>query len=403
VSRLAWRDPPLGTMSLPKARLDLSAGFGSGLARRPEDPPGRIWAVCDCGPNLKLSTARTRYGLDAVDESRAGPGAKIMPRPDLGPALAELQLFEDRVELVRTIRLADRAGRPVSGLPVAGGERAYSLAGRPFDPDPSGADTEGVAALAGGDFWIGDEYGPSLLRVDRNGQVALRLVPAGSEGRFQGAGYPVAGSLPAIAARRRLNRGFEALALSPDEQWLYFAFQSPLGDPDADAAAPSRHLRLWKLDAGSGSVVAQFLYPLDPPESFARDSARGPVGWDDLKVCELAAAGAQHLLVLERGSESAKVHRVKLGGAAEIPPVHLDAATRPTIEQLSAQDRLDVPVLAKERLFTSDDAPQVAADLEGMVLLSPSELLMVTDNDFGVEGAETSFWRIRFDAPVADG
>jgi hypothetical protein len=32
-----------------------------------------------------------------------------------------------------------------------------------------------------------------------------------------------------------------------------------------------------------------------------------------------------------------------------------------------------------------------------MAILSPTELLLVTDNDFGVEGAETSFWRVTFE------
>jgi hypothetical protein len=35
-----------------------------------------------------------------------------------------------------------------------------------------------------------------------------------------------------------------------------------------------------------------------------------------------------------------------------------------------------------------------------MALLSPSELILVNDNDFGVEGAETSFWRVSFDQPI---
>jgi hypothetical protein len=57
-------------------------------------------------------------------------------------------------------------------------------------------------------------------------------------------------------------------------------------------------------------------------------------------------------------------------------------------------------VLEKERVFSSDDHPEVAADLEGMAILSLSELLLVSDNDFGVEGAETSFWRLRFERPL---
>jgi hypothetical protein len=56
--------------------------------------------------------------------------------------------------------------------------------------------------------------------------------------------------------------------------------------------------------------------------------------------------------------------------------------------------------VAKALVFTSDDAPEVAADLEGMIVLSRSELLLVNDNDFGVEGTHTRFWRIRFDEPI---
>ena len=57
-------------------------------------------------------------------------------------------------------------------------------------------------------------------------------------------------------------------------------------------------------------------------------------------------------------------------------------------------------MLAKRLLFSSDEAPEVGADLEGMAILSPTELLLVNDNDFGVEGAETGFWRVRFDQPL---
>jgi hypothetical protein len=33
-------------------------------------------------------------------------------------------------------------------------------------------------------------------------------------------------------------------------------------------------------------------------------------------------------------------------------------------------------------------------------MLSPFEILLAPDNDFGVEGAETEFWRIGLDANV---
>ena len=59
-----------------------------------------------------------------------------------------------------------------------------------------------------------------------------------------------------------------------------------------------------------------------------------------------------------------------------------------------------LPALEKTLVFSSDHAPEVAADMEGMAVLSPTELVLVSDNDFGVEGAETGFWKITFAEPV---
>lgn len=398
--RLDWADAPLGEIELPKGTMRFRSGFGSGLSRRAGDPPGIVWAVGDRGPNIKVKAAVKLYGLDRLEPLRSEAGAKIMPRLDLGPALAELRVAGDRVELVRSLRIADAGGRPVSGLPVPGGphtrcEPAFDLAGEPLDPDPSGLDTEGIAALPDGGFWVGDEFGPSLVRLDSGGRVVKRLVPEGVA--LEGAAYPVEARLPAIAARRQLNRGFEAIALSGDGAWLYLAFQSPLAHPDEAAHERARHVRLWRLDAATGEIAAQYLYPLDPPDTFRRD---GPLEWSDLKVSELCWAGPDSLLVLERGSETTKIYRVELSEPFELDPVHLDPATQPTVEQLSTGDDPGFPVLAKRLLFTTDDAPEIAADLEGMAILSDCELLLVNDNDFGVEGAQTGFWRVRFDQPL---
>ncbi|HYW16588.1 MAG TPA: esterase-like activity of phytase family protein [Allosphingosinicella sp.] len=404
VERLDWADAPLGEIQLPKGTMRFRSGFGSGLSRRTGDAPGIVWAAGDRGPNIKVKTAVELYGLDRLEALASEDGAKIMPRLDLGPALAELRIAGDRVELVRNLRIADSSGRPVSGLPIPGGphtrhEPAFDLDGRKLPPDPSGLDTEGVAALADGGFWVSDEFGPSLLRLDPDGRVLKRLIPQGTE--LEGSAYPVDSCLPAIAARRQLNRGFEAIALSPDGRWLFVAFQSPLAHPDEAAHEQARHVRLWRLDSETGELAAQYLYPLDPPETFERDREKGPLGRCDLKVSELCFVGDDSLLVLERGSETTKIYRVAPGESDALPPEHLEVANRPTVEELSAGE-IWLPVLAKSLLFSSDDAPEVGADLEGMAILSPTELLLVNDNDFGVEGAETGFWRVRFDQPLLD-
>jgi hypothetical protein len=243
-------------------------------------------------------------------------------------------------------------------------EPTFDVTGARLPPDPAGADTEAVAVLADGSFWVAEEYGPSLIKVDDCGIVRRRWTPKGVE-------LPGGDDLlPARGAERRMNRGFEGLAASPNGAWLYAAFQSALDRPGADR----RLTTIWKLDAETGELAGEFDYPFEPPQSFTADAAAGDVGVDDLKICELAAVGHDRLLVLERISRSARIYRVDLAGGR---------------------------ALAKTLIFSTDAAGAIAADLEGMVLMSDRELILATDNDFGIERAETRFYRLRFEAPLA--
>ena len=406
--RLEWRDVSLGVIALANgARMRLTLGLGSGLSQRPGDPKGTFWAIADRGPNLKIKPAIERYGLEHLKPLKKVDGAKIMPRPDIGPTICQLRLDGDTVRLVRRIPIHGASGQPISGLPIPAGtadvEPAFDLKGKALGSDPSGADTEAIVALSDGTFWVGDEYGPSLLHVGPDGQVLKRWVPKGLEKALKGADYDVKPVLPAIALRRRINRGFEAVAVSPDERWLYLVFQSPLAHPGVAAFENARHVRIWKLDARTGAMVGQFLYPLDAPATFLRDQKAGDVALSDVKVSEIAVVGPDRLLVLERISRTTKIYEVKLGAKFAVPAAHMDVRTRPTLEQSSAASVMpeDLPVLAKSLVLTTDDAPEMDRDLEGLVVLSPNELLLVTDNDFSVEGARTRFWRVKLAAPLA--
>lgn len=406
-ARLDWLDERLAEIPVPSGALSISRGLGSGLARSVADPPGTVWAIGDRGPNLKVKAAIKHCGLEALAPLKDVDGAKIMPCLGHGPALVELRVENDIVTLVRALPLLGGDGRPVSGLPPPASphseqEPIFSLDGERLGTDPSGIDSEGIAALADGSFFIGDEYGPSLVRADRDGRILFRWVPAGTEAYFEEATYPVEGVLPAIAAARRLNRGFEALALSADERSLFIAFQSPLAHPDRAAHERGGHVRIWRLDVATGALLAEYLYPLDPPAAFGRDLAQGRVEAGDVKVSEAFMLDDRRMVLLERVSASTKFYSVDLGPAYELPPRFSDPATRPTIEQMDGERLAEAGIvpLTKILIFDTDRAPEICGDLEGAILLSPRELLLVNDNDFGVEGVETQFWRVRFERPI---
>lgn len=403
ITRLTYDDQELGSIELPKQPMRISRGIGSGLSVAVGERL-QLWAIGDRGPNLKAETAAERYGADV---GAAPKTAKVMPCLEIGPALVELSLSGDRIVVETVLPISDPRGEPISGLPIPSGHHAreepvVDLDGQTLGTDPSGVDTEGVIALPDGGFWVGDEYGPSLLRLDSEGRVLTRWVPAGCASQYEGAAYPVEERLPALAAHRHTNRGFEAIALSADGRQLHLAFQSPLAHPDKAAHEAAAHVRIWTLDADSGEPLAQHLYPLDPPEAFRRDRAKGDFARADIKLSEIMLTPTGRLICLERGSETTKLYAVALDTETALAAAHLDPAVRPTIEELSAAGRIDgdLPVLAKTCLLDTDDHPEVGADLEGMALLTPSELLLVSDNDFGVEGAQTGFWRVVFDEPL---
>ena len=394
---LHWSDDPIGEVAFPARTLLLRHGIGSGLSRDRREP-GIVWAIADRGPNLKRKVAVDQYGWVAPAECDDQPEAKLMPRLDMGPYLAKLRVADEEIGLVAIVRLTAPDGQAIPGCPIPDGlhhqcEPAYGIDGKAIAPDAAGMDTEGVAALRDGRFWLGEEYGPSLVLADAGGRIVRRLMPRGAA---IAAGQPwIDDSLPAIAARRHLNRGFEGIGVSPSEERLFVAFQSPLAHPDKKAFKAARHVRLWELDR-DGRVLGQYLYPFDEPKSFIRDCEKEQVNWKDLKICELTAIGERTLLVLERASETCKIYRIELSDDRRVPESHLDIATRPTVEELSAGNRFDLPVLAKQMLFTSDDHRQVAADIEGMTLLDDRSLLLVSDNDYGVEEKETRFFRLVF-------
>ena len=382
----------LGEYAVPGGKtLELSVGIGSSLYHVPGDPPDRFWALSDRGPNIACSDAEEIMGVDPKQFCAGIKQGRVYPRPDYAPSIFELRLDRDQrtFSIVDTIALERADGTPVTGLPnplaKASTETPLDGTGRQIATDAAALDTEGLVRLPDGTFWIGEENAPSVLHVAADGKVIMRFVPKGSESDFADAGYPVAGTLPAILAKRPLNRGIEGLALDGDGH-LWAMLQNPLVNPDADAFKAAANARLLKIDPVSGTAVAEYVYTLEPMAGFPGEEKKAQ---STARISELTHIGGTRFLIDDRTDRTTHILEIDTAGATDILGSRWDdPAISPTLEQ-SDLAATGIKPVSKRLALDSAKLPQLPTKIEGVSLVD-GVLYLINDDDFGIEGQHTT-------------
>jgi hypothetical protein len=197
--------------------------------------PGAYWVLTDNG-----------FG-----NRRNSPDALLMfhrVRPDFrsGPGGGQVQVEE-------TIFLSDPDRRVPFRIAHEGTERRY-LTGADFD-------TESIQPVADG-FWIGDEFGPFLIHVTREGRVT-RVVETKLDGQvLMSPDHPALQVPPSPAAgvafRGRRSGGYEGMALTPDGRTLWALLEQPVYAPGTDRPE-GRFLRMIEFDVTRGDWTSRTL------------------------------------------------------------------------------------------------------------------------------------------------
>ena len=347
-------------------------GVGSDLF--PADAPDEYWMVTDRGPNGQVKLK--------------GPNRRTYPVPQFDPLILRVRAQAGApLTILQVIPVTTTDGSPVSGLPndAARDETPYDWTGNTELPiNPSGLDTEGLVRTPNGEFWLAEEYSPSLLHVSATGTVLGRLVPQGLT--LPEVGYPVTDSLPAVFADRQGNRGFESLALVPDGTTLYTAVQSPLADPDAKTGKTSRAARVLAVNTATGRPTAEYVYPLEDVAGFD-PGAQGDQS--QMKVSAMAWSRDQ-LVVDERTDAVTKLYLVRLSGATNILGGELDdPAHTPSLEQGTPAGV--VPLAKSPLLDVTAAVPNAPTKIEGIAVRDPGTVALANDNDFGMRDGADAF------------
>jgi hypothetical protein len=349
----------------------LLGGVGSDLWHGPGDAADEFWMVTDRGPNSEVEVN--------------GEEGRAFPVPGFTPLILHVRAEDAGLVVIEVIPIVNQAGDPATGLPNLNkvDEAAFDVADQRLDLNSDGLDVEGLVRTADGGFWLADEYRPSLVKVDATGKVLARYIPEGVE--LPGAGYPIEDTLPAIYAMRKINRGFEGLALSGDGHTLYAVLQSPLLNPDKDTGEKSRIGRILALDVASGQPVAEYVYQFEDAHGF--DCGPADCKKKDMKISGLVWLDETTLLALERTDQDARLYTVDLSAAKDILGTDWDDRGTPmSLEELEDPAAAGVDPLAKTLLADLDELPDMPDKIEGVAVINDETVAVANDNDFDIEG-----------------
>ena len=320
-------------------------GYGSSIDADPQNP-NRFYGLTDRGPNAD-----------------GGENIKIFLQPDFTPSIGHFEIQTNgTIKKLRDIPLKDANGKPLTGLPNPKGygtskETVVDTDKHLLQRDITGIDSEGLAVMKDGTFWVSDEYGPHIVHFDRNG---FEL---------------------AILGHLRPNRGMEGLTTTPSNRVLVGIMQSALHNPGKAEVKNESVTRILSFDLATGKTK-QYLY------------RQGGNYW---KNSEIRAIDEHRFLVDEHNGKNVKhVYLIDLRGATDVSDpvdsenglkVHGKAIEENTWEELAAAGIKPV-----SKTLVSDvkkDVDFQSSKFEGMWVADGGKTLwIINDDDFGIDSTD---------------
>ncbi|HET9136234.1 MAG TPA: esterase-like activity of phytase family protein [Candidatus Kapabacteria bacterium] len=361
-----WKNPPfLGTTQ--HEGIPIYYGALSGLDAIPGTSNG-FMSLTDRGPNVD------------ADNINGGNAAGVFPFPGFNPVIYELRTEGDSIRMVSMLPFKNNTSGPVSGLPlppVPGGtalDPSYlDISKTPAPSDLYGIDCEGIVPGLNKDYYISEEYGPSIWNVDaKTGRLIQRYTP-----------YPYAGQeviIDSVFKKRRNNRGFECIAFTPKGK-VYAMLQSPAYNPNSSAGDASQIHRIVEIDPATGKTQ-QFAYLHQPKTANLREK--------DWKMGDMTAINDYEFLVIEQanrnGEDSHKIYKIDLRGAT---PIVGDNFGGKTLEQLVDTKGLAGAGITPVKKSFFLDLAATGYDInndkaEGLTIINDSTIAVCNDNDFGI-------------------
>ena len=190
--------------------------------------------------------------------------------PNFQPSIYTIKADKNdqTLKIAAEIKLKKSDGSPLSGLPLnRTDENPVDVHGLYFSVDAQGVDPKGISTGPDGLWWVADQYMPSLVQFNQEGEMTKRLTPA------QG--------LPRVYAEKIKNAGFLGIARFENK---IFGFLPSFLENDKESAKPFS--RIVEVDSNSMKTTNEYFYQLDNPSNIVSDAS---------------AVSAKSFVVLEKG------------------------------------------------------------------------------------------------------
>jgi secreted PhoX family phosphatase len=363
------------------------AGF-SGLYPIAGTNGTEFWTVSDRGVNVDAASANPSACRPTYD--------KIYGFQNYAPKIHRIRVHGDSIQILQTITMKRPDGSGATGVLNPTGFGSTSLEEASTDTvltcanfsakiapkDVWGIDSEGIVVDKQGNFWICEEGGPTIWKLNSNGVVLTRFTPYGNLTGIE----PQDIAIDAVFATRKNNRGFESIAITPSGK-IYALIQSPLLNPTKAVGEATQVHRLIEIDPATNATKV-FVYLND---GVIGTSGPDQIRLSDWKLSDMAAISDSTFLVIEaalRGTRDVKnIYKINIKDATPVTSALYNGSTVEGLVNLAGLTTNSI-VPVKKTLFADMFSTEFAWDhalekAEGIAIINDSTIAIVNDNDYG--------------------
>ena len=345
-----------------------------------------FWTCSDRGVNVDAANANPSTCRPTYD--------KIYGFASYAPKIHRVRINGTELQILQTISMKRPNGTNASGIinPTGLGSTAAELAStdtvlnclnfsaKIAAKDTFGIDSEGLVVDKDGNFWICEEGGPTVWKLNKNGVVIKRFTPYANLAGAQSVDVQI----DTVFKYRKNNRGFEGISITPNGK-IYAIIQSPILYPNKSIGEGTRIHRILEIDPTT-NATRMFAYLND---GIIGASGSNQIRLRDWKIGDMAAINNTEFLVLEaalRGTTDIKrMYKIDISGAT---PVTSGLYGTKTLEALVDAAGLSangiVPVT--KTLFMdllANGWPSALEKAEGLAIINDSTIAIGNDNDYG--------------------